>query len=125
LSIRLTDDRVLIHCHAGCSAAAIVAAVGLSLADLFTRPLTVKERMQMARAASTRDLEAALDHELTIMAMTLGRRVVDRQIPHNQMPEGWRPMPPSTWNREILAVRRVLKLLPLVYYGADLSGGTV
>lgn len=40
LGIRQADDRVLIHCPAGCSAAEIVAAVGLSLGDLFERPLT-------------------------------------------------------------------------------------
>ena len=40
LSIRETDDRLLLRCHAGCYANEIVAAVGLSLADLFNTPLT-------------------------------------------------------------------------------------
>lgn len=40
LAIKQTGDRVLLHCPAGCSAAEIVTAVGLSLADLFERPLT-------------------------------------------------------------------------------------
>ena len=31
------DDRVLLHCHAGCTTEAIVAAMGLRLADLFVR----------------------------------------------------------------------------------------
>lgn len=36
LSITAKDDgRVLIHCHAGCGAADVMAAVGLSLSDLF------------------------------------------------------------------------------------------
>lgn len=40
LSITSLDDgRVLIHCFAGCSAADILAAVGMSLADLFPEPL--------------------------------------------------------------------------------------
>lgn len=39
LSIRETDDRILVHCHAGCGAADVVAAVGLELRDLFTQPL--------------------------------------------------------------------------------------
>ena len=38
LSIKQADDRILIHCHAGCSASDITAAVGLSLADLFDKP---------------------------------------------------------------------------------------
>ena len=39
LSIRDADDRLLVHCFAGCSAHDIVAAVGLTLADLFEKPL--------------------------------------------------------------------------------------
>lgn len=36
-SLKITDvgERLLIHCHAGCAPADIVAAVGLELADLF------------------------------------------------------------------------------------------
>lgn len=40
LGVRQVDDRVLVHCPAGCSAAEIVAAVGLSLSDLYERPIT-------------------------------------------------------------------------------------
>jgi DNA primase len=35
LSIKEVDDRILIHCHAGCDALSIVEAVGLELSDLF------------------------------------------------------------------------------------------
>ncbi len=36
LSVRETDDgRVLVHCFAGCGAADVVVAAGLSLSDLF------------------------------------------------------------------------------------------
>ena len=35
LSVRETNDRVLVHCFAGCSAGQVVAAAGLSLADLY------------------------------------------------------------------------------------------
>lgn len=39
LSVRaLPDGRVLVHCFAGCLAAEVVAAIGLTLADLFERP---------------------------------------------------------------------------------------
>jgi hypothetical protein len=34
------DARVLIYCHVGCTARAIVEAVGLRLADLFSTPRT-------------------------------------------------------------------------------------
>ena len=39
LSIKQVDDRILIHCFAGCPASDVVAAVGLSLSDLFDKPL--------------------------------------------------------------------------------------
>lgn len=35
LAITESDDKILIHCFAGCSAADIMAAVGLQLGDLF------------------------------------------------------------------------------------------
>lgn len=35
LSITPTDDRILLKCHAGCATADVVAALGLTLADLF------------------------------------------------------------------------------------------
>lgn len=41
LSIRETDDgRILVHCFGGCSASDVVDAAGLSLADLFERPIS-------------------------------------------------------------------------------------
>lgn len=42
LSIKQVDDRVLVHCFAGCDASDVTAAVGLSLSDLFDRPLDDK-----------------------------------------------------------------------------------
>ena len=38
LSIKATDDGVLVHCHAGCSQEDVVTALGLSMADLFDVP---------------------------------------------------------------------------------------
>ena len=35
LSIRLAEDRILIHCFAGCTAEEVTKAVGLSVSDLF------------------------------------------------------------------------------------------
>lgn len=40
LSIRESDGRVLVHCFAGCEVYDVLCAVGLTLADLFDRPLT-------------------------------------------------------------------------------------
>ena len=35
MSLMQADDRTLIHCHAGCPAEAICAALGITLVDLF------------------------------------------------------------------------------------------
>lgn len=68
------DGRVLLHCFAGCAASAVLAAVGLSAADLFDRPIPTASaspderrrrgvEMDLAAvraAAETLDLEAVV-----------------------------------------------------------------
>lgn len=50
LSIKQAEDgRVLLHCFAGCSALEIVHALGLELADLFERPITLNPSPQQKR----------------------------------------------------------------------------
>lgn len=69
LSIRETDDgTILIRCWAGCGAAEIVAAVGLTLADLFPRrtdhhqaPIRQRDRW------NPRDLLVLLRREATVV----------------------------------------------------------
>lgn len=39
LSVREVDDRTLVHCFGGCEAHDVLAAVGLTLGDLFPEPL--------------------------------------------------------------------------------------
>jgi DNA primase len=54
LSIAASDDgRVLLHCFAGCAAANVLAAVGLSLADLF--PNRPRADMTFAERAAARE----------------------------------------------------------------------
>jgi len=36
LSVKMTNDRILLYCHAGCSTESIVSALGLSMTALFT-----------------------------------------------------------------------------------------
>ena len=67
LSLREGDDgRVLLHCHAGCATAAVVAALGLTIADLF--PASDKPRRPPpAPGVSRRELHAAADFERSIL----------------------------------------------------------
>ena len=46
LSIRDTDDRVLIYCFAGCATSAVLAAVGLEIQDLFPARESTYRRME-------------------------------------------------------------------------------
>ena len=71
LSIAETDDRLLIHCFAGCHPNEIVAAVGLSLADLFNTPLTKDcvKPLPRQRRFNDRALLLVLNHESTKVAI--------------------------------------------------------
>lgn len=67
LSLRVGDDgRVLLHCHAGCSTASVVAALGLSMSDLFP-PSSTPRRPPPAPGVSRRELHAAVDFERSIL----------------------------------------------------------
>ena len=76
LSIRETDDRLLLRCHAGCYATEIVAAAGLSLADLFNTPLTkhyVKPLPKQQRW-NWRALLQTVAHESLVVAIAAGEK---------------------------------------------------
>jgi DNA primase len=64
LSISEGDDgRVLLRCFAGCSAAAVVSAIGLQLADLFPErlaPATPEQRRDLRERARQAEWRAAL-----------------------------------------------------------------
>lgn len=46
------DGRTLLHCHAGCATADILAAVGLTTADLFDEPRPVAQPVPVLRSSS-------------------------------------------------------------------------
>jgi hypothetical protein len=70
LSIRDIDDRVLLHDFGGCDTSAVLAALGLSLSDLFEKPLGPHVRPAGPRIPAT-DVLVALDHELTVAVLLL------------------------------------------------------
>ena len=69
LSVKQVDGRTLIHCWAGCGAGDVVAALGLSLADLFDRQ--PETEMPNARRRpplpSTRELLALIEFDLAVV----------------------------------------------------------
>ena len=46
LSIKITNDRVLLHCHAGCSTESIMSALGLPMTALFTEEKPQKPKIK-------------------------------------------------------------------------------
>lgn len=92
LSVRLDGDRILLHCHAGCSVEDVVAALGLSMQDLFLTPLPPGQRRALARAHDRAPLVAAAKHELLTAYLLLcqpGRDPDDEERLHlaaNRLP---------------------------------------
>lgn len=81
LSIReLADGTLLVHCWAGCGAADVVAAIGLSLSDLFPRkpenrpPLRPRERWIAA------DVWACVAHEAAVAAIVAADAAAGRPV---------------------------------------------
>jgi len=73
LSIKQADDRLLLHCFVGCEPGDVLAAVGLSLSDLFDRPLTHNgkplDHRQRRRYGQAQDALKVLDFEALIVQM--------------------------------------------------------
>jgi len=69
LSIKATDDRVLVYCHAGCGAADVVAAVGLELRDLFDAPLSHHKPARRRPRVPAHKVLAAVSHALSVVAL--------------------------------------------------------
>lgn len=71
LSVRETPEgAVLVHCFSGCSADAVVAALGLSLADLFPpRRLSGNEPKRQPRLLTAGQALELLDRESNLVAV--------------------------------------------------------
>ena len=70
LSIRKTDDRLLIHDFAGCAVYDVLAAVGLELGDLFDPRIDTDNRSRPAvRPVPAKDILIALGTDLSFLAI--------------------------------------------------------
>ena len=67
LSIRRADDRALIHCWAGCEASDVVAAIGLSLVDLFDDRQPHYTLSKRPALPTVRELIALLEFDLAVI----------------------------------------------------------
>lgn len=81
------DERLLVFCYAGCGAAEVVAAIGLTLADLFPHRLPdVPGRHHRRRPTlSARDVIDALDHESSVVMVIAADILAGRTISADDM----------------------------------------
>jgi len=76
LAIREIDDRLLVHCFAGCDMYDIVSAAGLELSDLFPEKLNVNGSKPLSKPFPAADIMKCLASETTFIqlcAMAMGR----------------------------------------------------
>ena len=90
LSIREFDDgRVLIHCFAGCGTDDVLAALGLTMGDLFPVPLRGTGRAGgFSRSHSTipaRDLLEVISEEVSIVALIGADMLAGKEV----TADGW------------------------------------
>lgn len=81
LGIKLADDRVLLHCFAGCGVVDILASIGLKLDDLFPQriPRPGAPRPQAPRF-SPYELFPLLVHEAMILALAFDAAINFRDL---------------------------------------------
>lgn len=78
LSLREGDDeRVLIHCHAGCSPEAVMSAIGMTMNDLFPEG---QRRQPIAPGVTRTDLREAVEIERGIAFIVAADRRAGKPI---------------------------------------------
>jgi len=96
LALRLTDDGTwLVKCFSGCGAADVVAAVGLSLSDLFPEKPEGHYRKPTKHRISASDLLKIVTDESLAVGVIAGRFLDHREISEDE------------WSRLAVAVQRI------------------
>jgi len=99
LAISEVNDRVLIHCFAGCETEDVMAAIGLSLADLFYNKLVVSK---LAKEKRKRYEEVLITERLQVAII-------------NSAEENERPLAAIEEARRLLGQHRISKLEKALY----------
>jgi hypothetical protein len=105
-----SDGRVLLYCHARCEAKAIVAAIGLSMSDLFDAPVAAKPRARQVATYDYTDEEGRLLYQVV--------RYEPKTFKFR------RPGLGGKWEWSVKGTRRVLYRLPAIL-DAVRAGGTI
>jgi hypothetical protein len=86
LSVReLEDGRVLLHDFGGCEPGDVLAAVGLTMSNLFPERLLEHNYPASHSNIPARDLLVILDHELTVVVLILNDIVTGRTVNESQV----------------------------------------
>lgn len=103
LGVRILDDRILIHCRAGCAPGDVLDAVGLSLSDLFDKPLDHRSKPipKRNRWDARALLKTSLDESIVIL---IAARQVTRGEPLNAVDQ----------KRLVQAVKRIAGIVEMV-----------
>ena len=82
LAIRVVDDKMLVHCFAGCSPIQICNAVGLDVADLFDDSRYEADPMAFARVKKRVEdkFQAELDRHRTVLALAKSDREAGKKL---------------------------------------------
>lgn len=75
LSIRLIDDRILLHCFSGCGVDEVVNAIGLNLADLMPDRVPFDGTKPIKSKIPASDLLAFIHFEATIVLLAASNMV--------------------------------------------------
>ena len=102
LSVRETPEgAVLVHCFSGCSADAVVAALGLSLADLFPpRKLSGNEPKRQPRLSTAGQALELLDREAQLVAVAASNMLHGVVLNQNDLTRITQAAGRITWFRD-------------------------
>lgn len=120
LAVTVKDDKILVYCQAGCTTPEITGSMGLQLKDLFTESsLSPSQRKQHATKKNKNQLRQLLSFELHMLYQILTSRITSNEYARdskfiNARPE-FVPMPEGEWERELLAVKRIMESLNDLY----------
>ena len=120
LSINEDNGKILLKCWAGCSSESIVNAIGIEMKDLFPESyLTCVQRREYKKTKNISDLWDALNHELRVLIIIVGNRVrgeiLSKDRGFTKCRQDFKQLPPEFWERELLAARRVKRMIGDIY----------
>ncbi len=83
LAIREVDDRLLLHCFAGCDVNEIISSIGLDLSDLFPEKINHKGNKPISRPFPATDILKCISFESLFLKMCVlhlkeGKKLTDR-----------------------------------------------